>query len=136
MKRASMVATVCLGAVLPNTVSAQQKSLKDQIVGTWMVESIHNVLPDGKQLNANGPNPKGMLVFDPSGRFSQIIIDATVPKYASNNRQQGTPQDYERVARGDIAYFGEYTVDMIRRSRFMSSSVPIRTWITPTVSVR
>lgn len=52
-----------------------------------------------------------MMMFDPGGRFSQLIIDSTVPKYASNNRQHGTPQDFERVARGDIAYYGEYAVN-------------------------
>ena len=105
------LATESAVVLIAGTAAAQQQSAKDQVVGTWMVESIHNVLPDGKRLDANGPSPKGMMVFDRDGRFSQIIIDSTVPKYASNNRQQGTPQEFERVARGDIAYYGEYTVN-------------------------
>jgi hypothetical protein len=76
-----------------------------------MLVSAYNTLPDGKRLEANGPNPKGMIVFDAGGRFALQIIDSTLSKYASNNRQQGTPQDYERVARGVISYYGTYMPD-------------------------
>ena len=53
----------------------------------------------------------GAIVFDTGGRFAQQIIDSTIPKFASNNRQQGTPDEFKRVAQGVIAYFGTYTVD-------------------------
>jgi len=103
------IATAAAVALLPGTALAQ--SLKDQLVGTWMLEAGYNILPDGKRLEANGPSPKGMIVFDPGGRFAQQIIDSTMPKFASNNRQQGTPEEFKRVAQGVIAYFGTYTVD-------------------------
>lgn len=96
-------------ALLPETAVGQ--SLKDQLVGTWMLEAGYNILPDGKRLEANGPSPKGVIVFDPGGRFAQQIIDSTLPKFASNNRQQGTPDEFKRVAQGVIAYFGTYAVD-------------------------
>jgi hypothetical protein len=108
--RFSLVTTAVL-TLMAGTAVGQQRSLKDQLVGTWMVVSIYNLLPDGKRLEANGPSPKGMMVFDAGGRFSQLIIDSTVPKYASNNRQRGTAQDFERVARGDIAYYGTYMIN-------------------------
>ena len=105
------LATASAFVLKAGTAVGQQRTLKDQLVGTWLVASIYNVLPDGKRLDANGPSPKGIMVFDSGGQFSQIIIDSTVPKYASNNRQKGTSQDFERVARGDIAYYGKYTVN-------------------------
>src|SRR5437763_774225 len=98
-------------ALMAGAALGQQRSLKDQLVGTWTVVSAYNILPDGKRLEANGPNPKGMIVFDTGGRFAQQIIDSTIPKFASNNRQQGTPDEFKRVAQGVIAYFGTYTVD-------------------------
>ena|ERR1700683_1980518 len=104
--------------LMAGTAIGQQLSLKDHLVGTWMVVSIYNILPDGKRLDANGSDPKGTMVFDSGGQFSQIIIDSTVPKYASNNRQHGTPQDFERVARGDIAYYGTYTVNNDQTIKF------------------
>jgi hypothetical protein len=98
-------------ALMAGAAIGQQRSLKDQLVGTWMLTSAYNILLDGKRLDANGPSPRGMVVFDAGGRFAEQIIDSTLSKYASNNRQQGTPQDYERVARGVIAFYGTYTVD-------------------------
>jgi hypothetical protein len=96
-------------ALLPGMAAGQ--TLKSQIVGTWMLEAAYNILPDGKRLEANGPSPKGVIVFDAGGRYAQQIIDSTLSKFASNNRQQGTPEDFRRVAQGVIAYFGTYTVD-------------------------
>ena len=123
--------------LMAGTAIGQQLSLKDHLVGTWMVVSIYNILPDGKRLDANGSDPKGTMVFDSGGQFSQIIIDSTVPKYASNNRRKGTSQDFERVARGDIAYYGKYIRSTaIRRSRFTLITVRIPTWITATEPVR
>jgi hypothetical protein len=113
-------------ALAPSGAISQQKSLKDQLLGTWTLVSAYNILPDGKRLEANGPNPKGVISFEPSGRFSQQIIDSTMPKFASNNRQQGSPEDFKRVAQGVIAYFGSYTVntDQTINVRIEYSSYP------------
>src|ERR1700704_1619787 len=108
----NLTALTSLGlAVLPGIAFSQQQSLKDQLVGTWTLVSAYNILPDGKRLEANGPNPKGIITFESSGRFSQQIIDPTIPKFASNNRQQASPEEFKRVAQGVIAYFGSYTVN-------------------------
>src|SRR5262245_27382402 len=103
------IVTAAAVALLPGTALAQ--SLKDQVVGSWMLEAGYNILPDGSRLEANGPSPEGMIVFESRSRFAQQIIDSTLPKFASNNRQQGTPEEFKRVAQGVIAYFGTYTVD-------------------------
>jgi len=46
-------------ALLPSSVVAQQKSIKDQIVGTWIFVSAQDVKPDGSRVDPWGPNPKG-----------------------------------------------------------------------------
>jgi Lipocalin-like domain len=123
----NLFAITALGlGLLPDGTIAQTKSLKDQLVGTWTLTSIYNILPDGKRLDANGPSPKGLLILEPSGRFAQIIIDSTIPKFASNNRQQGTPEDFKRVAQGSIATFGTFTVnaDETISQHFEYSSFP------------
>jgi hypothetical protein len=34
-----------------------------------------------------------------------------LPKYASNNRTQGTPAEYKATVEGGLAYFGTYAVN-------------------------
>jgi hypothetical protein len=50
-----------------------------------------------------------MLVFDGT-RFATQVMATGLPKFASNNRMVGTPQEYEAISHGVVAYFGTYTV--------------------------
>ncbi len=45
-------------AFLPGSALAQQKSLKDQLVGTWTVVSWDQVNKDGSKFQRFGTNPK------------------------------------------------------------------------------
>src|SRR5947209_17678482 len=55
---------LCLGVALPaNHASAQQKMLKEQIVGTWLM--VSNITTrDGTNSDTFGPNPKAILIFE------------------------------------------------------------------------
>jgi hypothetical protein len=55
------VATALGLALLPGSALAQQKSLKEQLAGTWTIVSNDNVAPDGTKRQLFGPNPKGIL---------------------------------------------------------------------------
>jgi hypothetical protein len=105
--------TVALAAVLslPGSAPAQQKSLKEQLVGTWTIVSNDNTTPDGKKEQVFGPNPKGILVFDASGQYVQIIVNPSVPKFKTNNRLKGTPEENTAAVHGTTATFGTWTVD-------------------------
>ena len=59
---------------------------------------------------AFGPNPKGVLIFDTNGRYSLMLMRGDLPKYASNNRSQGTAEEYKAIGAGSISYFGTYSV--------------------------
>jgi hypothetical protein len=61
---------------------------------------------DGKTTDFYGPNPQGQLMFDPDGRISVIITRSDLPKFASNNRQAGTPEENKAIVQGSLAYFG------------------------------
>jgi hypothetical protein len=50
------------------------------------------------------------LVFDATGRFATQIMAADRPKFASNNRMIGTPDEYKASSQGVVAYFGTYTI--------------------------
>jgi hypothetical protein len=103
---------LCFGVALPaNNASAQQKSLKDQIVGTWTLVSWEQTRPDGSKNYRFGTNPKGVNTFDAAGHFTLIILRPDLPKIAAGDPEKPTPEEAQAVTRGAIAYFGTYTVD-------------------------
>jgi len=94
------VAAICALATLP--VAAQQKSLKEQVVGTWNIVSVEEVYPDGHKETPWGPNMKGAVSFDQHGKVLLMIIGADLPT------PSGKPQEAARMV---VAYFGTYSVD-------------------------
>ena len=88
--------------LLPSNVVAQQKSIKEQLVGTWTFVSSTTKLPDGSP--AWGINPKGLLIFTENGYFSSQIVRSDLPKFASNNRAQGTPEENKAVVQGSSCH--------------------------------
>lgn len=98
-------------AVLPGSALAQQKSLKDQLVGTWSIVSSENVAPDGAKRQLFGANPKGLMILDASGRYALVQVRSDRPKFASNNRLQGTPEENKAALAGAVATFGTWSVN-------------------------
>jgi Lipocalin-like domain len=124
----SMSALMALAAaLLPNSAVAQQKSIKDQLVGTWIFVSAQDVKPDGSTVDPWGPNPKGAAMYDANGRFTFMIMRSDLPKFASNNRAQATAEEGKAVAQGMVAYYGTYTVNEADKTvsyRIEGSSYP------------
>ena len=105
-------ALLCTGVVFgASHAPAQQKSLKEQVVGTWLIVSVDNTAPDGKKSQTFGPNPKGLLIFEANGQYSQIIVSPDVPKFKVNNRLKGTPEENTAAVHGTTANFGTWTID-------------------------
>ena len=90
---------------------SEQKSLKDQLIGTWELTSWERTSPDGTKVKAFGDNPKGVSYFGADGRFFVFDNGADLPKLASNDRTKATPQEAKTLYEGIIAYQGKYTVD-------------------------
>ena len=74
---------------------AESKSLRDQLVGTWILVSAVDVRKDGSKTNRWGANPKGTFIFTPEGRYAQMILRSDVRMFGSKN----------------AASFGSYTVN-------------------------
>jgi hypothetical protein len=99
----STTALLCLGVALPSSSAvAQQKSLKDQLLGTWTLVSVTEVYQDGRKETPFGPAVKGAVSFDGNGKFTLMIIGADLPN------PSGNPRESSRLA---VAYFGTYAVD-------------------------
>jgi hypothetical protein len=94
---------------------AQQKTLKQQLVGTWDFVRTEAMQADGPRILPFGPNPKGVNTFTEDGHFAQIQIADGIPKFASNSRVAGTAEENKAVVQGTIALFGTYTVDEAKR---------------------
>ena len=110
--RSIVTFTTILGlALVSGQAIAQQKTLKDQLVGHWIFVSSVDTGKDGTQTNRFGPNPKGLAMFDPSGRFSFFISRADIPKFAANSVNQGTAEENKAVMQGTIAFYGTWDVD-------------------------
>jgi hypothetical protein len=106
----SLTAIMALGlAGLPGSAMSQQKSLKEQIVGSWTLVQAVDTMPDGTKTNPWGANPKGSYMFSTDGRFSQMLLHSDLPKI--DNRMAGTPDQNKATAQGIVAMYGSYTVD-------------------------
>src|SRR5436309_9941991 len=95
------VAAACALVVLPQAAVAQQKPLKEQIVGTWTLVSSDTV-QYGARYPTFGPSPKGIAVFDASGRYVFSFVDPSVAKFASNTRTSGTANEHKAVVEGTL----------------------------------
>ena len=97
------LAFLCLGIALPaSDAVGQQKTLKELIVGTWILESVYDQTEDGIKHNPWGDGVKGQAMFDAQGHYSWMIMSPKRPKADTS----------PRIPVGQaIAYWGTYTVD-------------------------
>ena len=119
----AFAALVALGG----EATAQQKTLKERLAGTWHFVIAEVTAPDGKKSFPFGPTPRGMVIFTPGGDFMQIHIASEVPKIANGNRLAATAEEYAGILRGTIAQFGTYTVDEEKKTvtmTFTASTFP------------
>jgi lipocalin-like protein len=98
-------------AMVPGGASAQQKSIKDQLVGTWTLLLDDNIKDDGTHVPAFGPNPEGSLIFTADGHYSLQIFRHGRPAFASKDRLTGTADENKAAVQGMISHFGTYMVD-------------------------
>jgi hypothetical protein len=103
----STTVALCLGSVFCAGPSFAQ-SAKD-LAGTYTLVSAISE-KDGQKSDTFGPNAKGSLTLDSSGRYVLVITSAGLPKFASNNRSTGTADEYKAIVNGSIAHFGTYSV--------------------------
>jgi hypothetical protein len=110
MKKVSAFTLAVLTSVLsPGRSVAQQKSLREQLVGAWELVSCGRTTSKG----ATQPycvNSSGTLIFDASGRYAQMIAARGRPKLATVNRLDAPAQQYKAAAQGFLANFGTWSV--------------------------
>ena len=107
-----MFAATAFGlSVAANGAWGQQQSLKDGLIGTWMVVSWEEKKSDDTTLRQFGTNPTGMAVFDGSGRYIITVMRSDRARYKSGALWQGTAEENQATANGTQTYFGTYLVN-------------------------
>src|SRR5262249_15322042 len=113
--------------VAPGGASAQQKSAKDLIVGTWTLLLDDLIKDDGTHVPGYGPNPQGSLFFTADGHYSLQIFRHGRPAFASKDRLAGTADENKAAVQGMISHFGTYRIDEAAKTiafRIEASSFP------------
>ena len=100
-----------LGGVLASDTVAQQKSLREQLVGTWIYVSSTSIRADGSKTDR--PNLKGIVIYTSDGHFAFVSVRDDLPKFANPDRAQATAEEAKAVVAGSIAYYGTYTINEV-----------------------
>ena len=123
---AAALAPLFLLALLPPAdATAQQTTFKEQLLGTWTFVSSTTKLSDGSP--SFGSDPKGLMIFTEDGRYANQIHRSDIPKFASKNRLQGTPDENKAVVQGSVSSFGTYSVNEADKTvtlQYEASSFP------------
>jgi hypothetical protein len=107
-----LLGLACSGA----GVSAQQMTLKEQLIGTWTLVSAEAMESSGNKLPlVKGGSLKGLQIFTPAGKVSfQVIGDHAM--VASRDLLKMTPDELKGTAESVLSYFGSYTVNEAEKS--------------------
>ena len=106
MSVAFMVTMTC-GLALPREYASAEET-KD-LVGTWSLVSS-TVEQNGQKRDAQGPNPKGLLILDSGGHYAVLTFRQDQPKFASNNRLEATAEESKALLSGTLGHYGTYAV--------------------------
>ena len=119
MKRLSTLALTTMSLLLLGVVLlagdaiAQQKSLKEQLVGTWIYVSSTSTRADGSKTDR--PNLQGIVIYTSDGHFAFVSVRADLPKLANPDRARATAEEAQAVVAGSIAYYGTYSINEVEK---------------------
>ena len=107
-----LIAVAALALAAPgNDAVAQQKTLKEQLVGTWTAVSVVETTVDGSKTDRWGSHLTGILMFDANGHSSLLLTRSDLPKFASGRSDRGTAEENKAVMASLIGGFGTFTVN-------------------------
>jgi hypothetical protein len=88
-----------------------EKRISEQLIGTWALVLVDNILPDGTRTKPYGENPQGILIFDKHGNYAIQILRHTRPKFASGDKTKGTDEENKALVLGSNSHFGKYVIN-------------------------
>lgn len=90
---------------------AQERTLRQQIVGTWKLVSNDNIAPNGEKRQLFGPSPRGLAIYDASGWYTVIQLNPDRPKFKGKTRLDGTSEENKAVVAATAFNFGTWSVN-------------------------
>jgi hypothetical protein len=98
-------AIALLGATALSSQAIAQQTLRQQIVGTWLMTSC-----DFKAPFCPG---NGSIALGPNGRYTEVVLGKDRPKLAGNptDRTTVSAEAYKGIGQGTVAQFGTWSVD-------------------------
>ncbi|MEK4538139.1 lipocalin-like domain-containing protein [Peribacillus sp. FSL K6-1552] len=88
-----------------------EKSIRDQVVGTWSLVSYETQDADGHVIYPLGKDAKGFIMYNPDGFMSAQLMASGRPAYQSGDLHTGTLEEMATAAHGYLAYSGQFEVD-------------------------
>lgn len=79
--------------------------------GTWSLVAADKILPGGELERDYGENPKGRLIVDPQGRYSLQILRSERLRFATDNKADGSADEFESAVIGSSTHYGTVTID-------------------------
>lgn len=104
-----VVSLLAAGVVLGAAQLRAEKNGVSLAQGSWILVDLYNEA-DGKKSEPFGPNPRGSMLLTPDGRFTMILMQASLPKFLTNVRTKGTAEEKQAVVQGSVAAFGTYAI--------------------------
>jgi hypothetical protein len=116
-------------ALLDGDAVAQQPALKGQLAGAWTLVSEDSVVSNGTKEQFYGPNPKGILILDASGRYALVQGSPDRPKLKSASRSDlnATDDELKALLRGFASNMGAWSVNDADRTlilKFEAALIP------------
>jgi hypothetical protein len=115
MTRRAILMAACVALVVPaatpGRAQTQQKTIKEQLIGSWKFSSSIDVRRSGRRVNRWGPNPAGIFIFDAGGHYAQMIMRTDVRAFGAKT----------------VASFGTYVVNEATKTiitHMEGSSIP------------
>jgi hypothetical protein len=103
------VSAITTAALISSASAAFGQTAKD-LVGSWTLVSAVNTAADGVTTDSFGPNPAGMVIFAADGHFALVNAKGDLPKFATDDRSLGTPEQDKAIVEGSVALFGTYAL--------------------------
>ena len=83
------------------------------VVGTWTLAAAIVIRPNGDTTDDYGPGPHGLAVFTADGHYVIEIYRVARPRFAANDKQRGTADEYREASVGMSAHFGTFQLDAV-----------------------
>ena len=98
-------------ALLPSSIVAQQRTLKEQLVGTWAFVSCDSTTATGAKVPLCAAPADGILTLDASGWSANVITPRGRAKFATSDRAAASADQVKAAALNVTANFGTWSVN-------------------------